>query len=81
MIYHFNVRDGRSYPDALGSECASLQAARIEAVQRAGRLLAEDAARFWTGDEWSMEVTDPTGLTLFTLMFMAANSPAANGVK
>lgn len=76
MIYHFNVHDGRSYTGALGMECGSLAAARIEAVQRIGRLLAEDAARFSTGSEWSMEVTDEKGLTLFTLMFMAANSPA-----
>ena len=76
MIYHFNMHDGRAYPDALGTECATLDAARVEAVQRIGRLLAEEAARFWTGDEWTMDVTDGNGLTLFTLMFMAANSPA-----
>jgi len=77
VIYHFNMHDGRAYPDTLGTECATLDAARVEAVQRIGRLLAEEAARFWTGDEWTMDVTDGSGLTLFTLMFMAANSPAA----
>ena len=81
MIYHFNVNDGKSYPDTLGTECASLQDARVEAVERIGRLLAEQAARFWTGSEWSMDVTDPNGLTLFSLMFMAANSPAAKGLR
>ena len=81
MIYHFNVNDGQAYPDKLGMECATLQHARVEAVQRIGRLLAEQAARFWTGDEWSMEVTDETGLTLFTLVFMASNSPAVNGMR
>ena len=79
MIYHFNVNDGQAYPHKLGMECASLQDARVEAVQRIGRLLAEQAARFWTGDEWSMEVTDQTGLTLFTLVLIASNSPAVNG--
>jgi len=43
--------------------------------------LAEEAARFWTGDEWTMDVTDGNGLTLFTLMFMAANSPAVRRGK
>lgn len=76
MIYHFNMHDGRSYPDTLGMHCSSLEAARVEAVQRIGKLLAEEAARFWTGDEWTMDVTDANGLTLFTLMFMAASSPA-----
>src|SRR6476646_6854984 len=45
------MHDGRAYPDTLGTECATLDAARVEAVQRIGRLLAEEAARFWTGDE------------------------------
>jgi hypothetical protein len=54
----------------------TLQDARIDAVRRIGRLLAEEAARFWKGDEWTMDVTDPTGLKLFTLTFMATNSPA-----
>lgn len=81
MIYRFNVNDGDAHPDKLGMECASLQDARVEAVQRIGRLLAEQTARFWTGDEWSMEVTDSAGLTLFTLVFMAANSPAVDGMR
>ncbi len=75
-IYHFNLHDGQAYPDGLGSECADLAAARIEAVRRIGRLLEERAARFWTGDEWTMDVTDPRGLTLFTLTFLANDAPA-----
>jgi hypothetical protein len=75
-IYHFNMQDGRAYPDTLGAECANLPAARIEAVRRMADLLKEDAARFWTGDEWTMSVTDHTGLVLFTLVFMAMNSSA-----
>ena len=55
MTYHFNVHDGTFYPDALATERGTLQDARIEAVRRIGRLLAEEAARFWTGDEWTME--------------------------
>ena len=76
MIYHFNMHDGRAYPDTLGTECLTLEAARIEAVQRIGKLLAEEAASFWTDNEWTMDVTDGNGLTLFTLMIMAASSPA-----
>jgi hypothetical protein len=76
LTYHFNMHDGRAYPDTLAMHCPTLEAARVEAVQRIGKLLAEDAARFWTGDEWTMDVTDGNGLTLFTLMFMATESPA-----
>jgi hypothetical protein len=81
MIYHFNVHDGQAYPDTLGTECLTLDAARIEAVRRIGRLLAEEAARFWTGDDWTMDVTDPTGLTMFSLRFMATNAPVAETAK
>jgi hypothetical protein len=78
VVYHFNMHDGRAYPDALGTECLTLDAARIEAVRRIGRLLAEEAARFWTGDDWTMDVTDAKGLTMFRLTFMATNSPATS---
>jgi hypothetical protein len=75
-IYHFNMHDGRAYPDTLGAECANLAAARIEAVRRMADLLKEDAARFWTGAEWTMAVTDHEGLTLFSLVFVAMNAPS-----
>ena len=76
MIYHFNVHDGADHPDTLGTECPDLAAARVEAVRRIGRMLTEEAARFWAGDEWTMDVTDPSGLTLFSLTFMAINAPS-----
>jgi hypothetical protein len=75
-VYHFNMHDGQSYPDALGSECQDIEAARIEAVRRIGDLLREHAARFWTGDEWTMQVADEAGLTLFCLTFVAQDAPA-----
>jgi hypothetical protein len=37
----------------------------MEAVRRIGNLLSEEAARFWTGDEWTMDVTDSDGLLPF----------------
>jgi hypothetical protein len=73
------MHDGRAYPDTLGMECPTLGHARIEAVRRVGRLLEEEAARFWTGDDWTMDVTDATGLTMFSLRFMATNAPAVSG--
>jgi hypothetical protein len=75
-IYHFNMHDGRSYPDTLGADCSNLAAAKIEAVRRMAEMLKEDAARFWTGDEWTMAVTDEAGLALFSLVFLAQNAPA-----
>ena len=76
-IYHFNVHDGQDYPDKTGSECAGLAEARIEAVKRISLILQESAPSFWSGAPWHMAVADSTGLTRFTIMFLATNSPLA----
>lgn len=81
-IFHFNMHDGRAYPDTLGAECPDLAGAKIEAVRRMADLLREDAARFWTGDEWTMSVTDHQNLVLFSLVFVAMNAPSTlAGIK
>ena len=76
-IYHFNIHDGRDYPDLTGSELADLDAARSEAVQRVADLLKDGAPSFWSGRPWHMDVADATGLTLFTIMFLATTAPLA----
>ena len=73
--YFFHPRDGRTQPDATGSEFPSLAAARVEAVRMAGELLKWQAETFWNEAEWSLEVTDEKGLTLFTLHFLAVDAP------
>ena len=73
--YHFNIEDGSSYPDREGAEFADLEAARVEAVRRSGALLRDGAAQFWNGEAWKLVVTNGDGLILFTLHFVAVNSP------
>jgi hypothetical protein len=41
----------------------------------AGELLKWHAETFWNEAEWSLEVTDEKGLTLFTLHFLAVDAP------
>ncbi len=74
--FHFYVVDGDSYPDIQGTELRDLDAARAEALRFAGALLADASPSFWSGDEWSMTVTDATQLTLFRLSFSATDAPA-----
>lgn len=63
-------------PDPDGTELPSLAAARSYALRYASDLLAEVGERFWTGEPWTMEVTDERGLLLFRLEFAAHNAPS-----
>ncbi len=58
-----------------GSELPDLQAAREEAVALAGALLKEASEKFWSGEQWHMDVTDGNGLVLFRLDFSATQHP------
>ena len=74
--YFFHFHDGQTPPDAEGSEFADLEDVRVEAVRLAGEALKWHAQTFWNVGEWSLEVTDDTGLTLFTLFFTAVEAAA-----
>ena len=69
--YFFNVHDGRDYPDDEGTELPDLAAVRAEALQSSGEMLRDSkgAADFWSGDDWTMNVTDEAGKTVLTLRF------------
>jgi hypothetical protein len=77
-LYHFNVEDGRKYPDITGTEFDNLEAARTEAVKRSGTLLRDNAESFWGGHGWKLVVTDDRHMVLFTLHFLAVSSPATD---
>jgi hypothetical protein len=52
-------------------------AAKVQAVEVSSELLKSHARTFWTEGEWSLEVTDDTGLTLFVLHFLATEAPTS----
>jgi hypothetical protein len=74
-LFHFNVCDGVCLPDREGSEWPDWQAARLEAIRRAGEVLKREAERIALGEDWRIEVTDHTGLILFHMSFMVVESP------
>ena len=74
-LFFFDVTDGEFQPDLVGTELADTAAARVHAVNLCGRLLKSNQAKFWKGEEWLIEVKDDIGLALFTLVFMARDSP------
>ena len=69
--YFFNVHDGRDYPDDQGTELPDLAAVRAEALRSSGEMLRDSkgAGDFWSGDDWTMNVTDEAGKTMLTLRF------------
>jgi hypothetical protein len=55
--------------DEFGTELPDIDAARAVAASLAHRLLFDDVERFWSTTDWSIEVRDETGSTLFNLQF------------
>jgi len=72
--FYFHLEDGTSLPDRDGTELPDLATARLEAVRLFGEMLSFHPEQFWDGDEWTMNVTDENGLTLFTLFFGAVDA-------
>jgi hypothetical protein len=73
--YFFDVRDGQFMPDQTGSELPSLEAARIEAVAMAGRLLVDEPEKFVGGDKWRIEVRNTDAQVLYTFSFIGIDAP------
>lgn len=73
--YFFNVYDGDSPTDTEGTELPDGQQARREAIRMAGLILLNEGERLQTGDGWTMEVTDESGLVLFQLGVRFSETP------
>ena len=70
--YFFNVEDGTSILDKVGTHLPNVRAARMEAVRLSGKHLYEEPDIFWaSGDVWKMIVTDENATLLFSLHFSA----------
>jgi hypothetical protein len=68
--YFFNIHDGKDIIDNEGTELSDLAQARSDAVDLAGRTIAELGDAFWIGGgDWRLEVTDETRKVLFVLRF------------
>lgn len=74
--YFFHVHDGKDLCDEEGTELPTIEAARSEAARYAGMLLQNPDGDLWSGEPWRMDVTNESGLLLFTLMFLATDAPA-----
>lgn len=73
--FHFNVYDGISSLDKVGTEFATWEVARLEAIQAAGEILKDTPERFAMDKDWRMEMTDETSLVLLRLDVQVVVSP------
>lgn len=65
-----------SQPDLEGSELTDLAQAKCEAVKLAGRIICDEADRFWDRAEWTLTVSDQARLVLFQLDIVGTDAPA-----
>ena len=79
--YHFQLRTDSHVSLSEVAQLEGLEAARIEAARRIGVLLNEHAQQIWVDEEWQMDVTDQTGLILFTIHVSTQESPAIQGSR
>ena len=72
--FFFNVRDGRDVQGVESVELPDFRAARREAIRFSGAVLEHEAHE--VNGDWSLEVTDETGLILFIMAFSIVQSSA-----
>jgi hypothetical protein len=74
--YHFNIEDGEAFQDREGTSLPSLHAARVEAAKILAQTLTANAQEFWQTERMEVNVTDGSGLTLFSVYVSARDAPA-----
>jgi hypothetical protein len=72
--FYFHIEDGRKIEDKEGTVLPDVKAARIEAIAMGGTML-RDTASYWDGTEWTMNVVDEAGKTVFRIRFSAEIAP------
>ena len=75
--YHFNLHDHRYVPDPDGTELESLEIAKRQAIKLAAAILVNCPEEFLESNEWRVEVTDGSGVLLFTVGLAMVLAPKA----
>jgi hypothetical protein len=73
--FHFHLDDEH---DAEGLELANLAAAKCEALEFTARHICDAANAFWNREEWTLTVSDGSGLILLQLNIVATQSAATS---
>ncbi|MGU3663477.1 DUF6894 family protein [Methylobacterium sp. A49B] len=80
--FYFNVHDGKTGLDVIGTDLPSWEAARVEALRFMGEIMKDNAPLIALDEDWRLEVTDSTGLTLFQVALVMTDTPVSlRGVR
>ncbi|CAO4136711.1 DUF6894 family protein [Methylorubrum extorquens] len=69
--YFFDVIDGETRIDRVGTECGSPEEARAEAIVTAGEMVRDALRHFRESSEWQMIVRDEERRPFLNLRFSA----------
>jgi len=69
--YFFHIHNGSERPDTEGTDLAGMGQVRSEAVRLTGEILRDMGGRFWRHPEWTLTVTDETGVEVLGLRVSA----------
>ena len=73
--FYYNVYDGKSGLDVIGTELPDWDAARVEALRFMGEIMKDNARHILLYEDWRLEVTDSTGLILFQVALLMTETP------
>ena len=69
--YFFHVINGSFDPDLAGTECATPNDVKAQAVTAAGAMLSDQGIKLWNTGRWDMFVADEKNRTQLKLSFTA----------
>jgi len=70
--FSFNMANG----PAVEKDLSGVAEAKCEAARYLGRMICDEAARFWESGDLFLAVSDDKGLVLFTLEVIGHDAPA-----
>jgi hypothetical protein len=79
--YYIGLRSETHLNETLEVERDDITALRLELARFVGDLLKEHAALIWEDQDWRVDVTNDTGLILFTMEICATDAPATAALR
>lgn len=73
--YYFAVLDGKLIVDNVGEHCETWEEVRTQAIKTAGECLRDMAAKYPSGLEWQLVVTNDQSDTVMRLRFAMSETP------